>query len=242
MSIKAKTDAEVAADLAQQFHEEENDYQFAVRLSANRNAAVISAPPTIVVLGSVESKDAQAQAQPQPQPDIKDDSEAASLALARKLVAEDKAHNKLMSSYGIYSAKYACNVCLEDKKPGTGVKLPCGKHFMCFECIIYYANVRVPQRQLLMCPAGCKNVIIPTSLIALACPASIANKYFENEQLGIKSHGMFHCRTVNCKNAVIVVGNEYNSCFRCEQCKKAWCVKCGKPWHQSITCLEYKVR
>ena len=61
-------------------------------------------------------------------------------------------------------------------------------------------------------------------------------------ELFIEQNNMMfnHCPTADCKFIFEWNGDKENQMFKCELCKKTYCILCRVEWHEGLSCKEYR--
>ena len=140
-----------------------------------------------------------------------------------------------------------CFICCENfnefDKQNYKLNCHCIIHSNCFKKYIINSikNKKIP----ILCPK-CKAEIIPQ--IIYKCLNSIGDKnlisYYENSCLDLyinnyeKNNDLVYylCPTPGCNNDVLCKNNDVK--LVCSKCKKAYCIKCFRPWHNNKKCEE----
>nr|XP_010963809.2 E3 ubiquitin-protein ligase RNF217 [Camelus bactrianus] len=138
-----------------------------------------------------------------------------------------------------------CRVCLEDKpiKP-----LPCCKKAVCEECLRVYLSSQVQLGQVeIKCPiTECFEFLEETTVIYnLTHEDSIKYKYFlELGRIDSSTKPCPQCKhfTTFKKKGHIPTPSRSESKYKiqCPTCQFVWCFKCHSPWHEGVSCKEYK--
>lgn len=140
-----------------------------------------------------------------------------------------------------------CSICCEEKPSPMMITMKCS-HKFCSHCMKTYVNGKVQSSQVpVRCPQlRCKYYISTTEckhFLPVACYESLERAMTE---ANIYSSDKIHCPFPNCA-ALIDPGDcsstrvsceSENNCVECPVCQRFFCIKCGVPWHSSMSCEE----
>lgn len=148
--------------------------------------------------------------------------------------------------------KETCSICLEDIDVGKMFAIDGCLHRYCISCMKQHVEVKLLHGMLPRCPhEGCNTQLnipicrkfLPSDLIDLMnqrikeslipstekiyCPYPKCSKLMSRSEVLPYSNG-------------IVIGSERSVIKKCIQCHGLFCINCEVPWHNNISCHEYK--
>ncbi|KVI08479.1 Zinc finger, C6HC-type [Cynara cardunculus var. scolymus] len=137
-----------------------------------------------------------------------------------------------------------CSICCEEKPTPMTITMKCS-HKFCSCCIKAYVDEEVQlSRVPIRCPSlNCRYYISAPEFklfLPVASYALLENALSEPNTLAADK---FYCPFSDC--AVLLdprcnSNQSENNCVECPVCQRFICVKCGVPWHSSMSCDEFQ--
>lgn len=145
-----------------------------------------------------------------------------------------------------------CVICYEDTDVGQIFSVDGCLHRFCFSCMKQHAEVKLLHGMLPKCPSeGCKS-----ELNVESCGKFLAPKHMETMRQRIKeastpvSERVYcaypRCSVLMSKTELLEHSKKYllnvdrSGSRRCMKCNNLFCIYCKVPWHNNMTCSEYK--
>nr|XP_043632796.1 E3 ubiquitin-protein ligase parkin [Erigeron canadensis]XP_043632797.1 E3 ubiquitin-protein ligase parkin [Erigeron canadensis] len=142
------------------------------------------------------------------------------------------------------SSVKTCSVCCEDKPTPMTITMKCS-HKFCSCCIKAYVDEQVQSSQIpVKCPhSNCRYYISTPELKSFLPVASYALLDDSLSESNLQAKDKFYCPFTDC--AVLLdpccdSNHSDNNCVECPVCRRFICVKCGVPWHSSVSCDEFQ--
>ncbi|XP_076900832.1 E3 ubiquitin-protein ligase RSL1-like [Bidens hawaiensis] len=142
------------------------------------------------------------------------------------------------------SSVQACLICCEEKPTCMTINMKCS-HKFCSCCVKDYVDEQVESSQVpIKCPSLKCRYYISTpefkSFLPVANYALLQDALLEPNLLATNK---FYCPFSDC--SVLLDprcdSNESdNNCVECPVCRRFICVKCGVPWHSSMSCDQFQ--
>ncbi|KAK1410791.1 hypothetical protein QVD17_37330 [Tagetes erecta] len=142
------------------------------------------------------------------------------------------------------SSVQTCLICCEDKPTAMTINMKCS-HKICSCCIKSYVDEQVESSQVpIKCPSlNCRYYISTPELqscLPVACYALLQDALLEPNMLAIDK---FYCPFSDCSvllDPCCDPSQSDNNCVECPVCRRFICVKCGVPWHSSMSCDQFQ--
>eukprot|EP01027_Heterolobosea_sp_BB2_P007155 GEZU01010674.1.p1 GENE.GEZU01010674.1~~GEZU01010674.1.p1 ORF type:complete len:362 (+),score=82.92 GEZU01010674.1:75-1160(+) len=161
---------------------------------------------------------------------------------AKKSMSKEAA--KRMQSAHTHSALfYTCSLCTHKIKVDFTHTISTCSHVFCRDCLASYAKTQIDIQELpITCPLSeCKKEIPDTDLEIL-----LDGEYLQKfnkasvDAVVNKNPFMFSCcPTPGCGYQFVYYEGD-DPHFRCEKCKKHYCLHCHTAYHTNMTCIAYK--
>ncbi|KAH6836540.1 hypothetical protein C2S53_005159 [Perilla frutescens var. hirtella] len=172
--------------------------------------------------------------------------------LAREAI--DSQANKAAEASGSKNLKETCVICLEDLNTNQIFSVDNCKHRYCFSCMKQHVEMKLLHGLLPTCPhERCKSELRIDSCRAFLTPRLIEIMSQRLKEASILVTEKVYCPYPKCsalmskgealeysKNAI--VGAERSGARKCVTCNGHFCINCKVPWHNNMTCFEYKRR
>lgn len=170
--------------------------------------------------------------------------------LAREAI--DSQVNKAAEASGSKNLKETCVICLEDSNMNHIFSVDDCMHRYCFSCMKQHVEMKLLHGLLPTCPhEGCKSELRLDS-----CRTFLTSRLIEIMSQRLKEASISVTEKVYCpypkcsalmskrealeysKNAI--VGAQRSGARKCVKCTGHFCIDCKVPWHNNMTCFEYK--
>jgi hypothetical protein len=130
-----------------------------------------------------------------------------------------------------------CPICYEEKD--ENIQLDCSDEF-CLDCLKEFIETKKKMKKFpIECPNCKKEVAVPILKTILGKDfesfENVATKEFMETEKDIYSC----CPTADCKYSFVHFEGD-DPHFRCEICRKHYCLNCKCEYHFKMTCLQYK--
>lgn len=154
---------------------------------------------------------------------------------------------------GDKDVKEACTICLEDNEPSQMFEVDECLHRFCFSCMKQHVEVKLLHGLLPACPhEACKVKLNVDSCRKFLTPKLLNIMVQRIKEESIPVTEKIYCPYPKCsalmsRNEVILP--EYSSKQRpygsskvrkCIQCDGSFCIDCKVPWHEKMSCNDYK--
>ncbi|CAH8342376.1 unnamed protein product [Eruca vesicaria subsp. sativa] len=143
--------------------------------------------------------------------------------------------------------KRTCAICLDDDVNADQMfTVDKCRHRFCFECVKRHIEVRLLEGSVMTCPQfRCKSRLTYTKCADLVTPKLIKiwqKRILENS---IPFEERVYCPTPKCSALTRVtkvsnVNKEVVVRRCCDKCGEHFCTKCKSPWHDNLSCNDYK--
>ncbi|KAI7749551.1 LOW QUALITY PROTEIN: hypothetical protein M8C21_021918 [Ambrosia artemisiifolia] len=143
-----------------------------------------------------------------------------------------------------------CVICLDDKSIHQFLSSEGCAHRFCYSCVKQHVEVKLLDGVLPKCPhEGCGS-----ELRIESCEKFLTPKFTEMMRQRLKEESIpvtekVYCPYPKCSTLmskaelerlpISVIGFGARTCYKCHG---NFCIKCKVPWHENITCAEYKRR
>ena len=138
----------------------------------------------------------------------------------------------------------SCKICLEDMEIEMATMLYSCDHVFHTECLQQYFQSEINQNHCpLVCPVVECRKILSTSDIKQVLSDDLIEKYEKYSILNAISEqsDIFWCPNPECNYAFSIEdANADVKEYHCEMCGKHYCLNCQVPFHEGMTCKEYK--
>lgn len=134
-----------------------------------------------------------------------------------------------------------CSICFDDTE--ENIKLNCSDRF-CIDCLQQYIKTAVKIRKFpIKCPnPDCKQEIHVPVIKEILNDEKLFTE-FENtttqDLIETEKNIYSCCPTPDCKYSFVHLEGD-DPHFRCEICRKHYCLNCKCEYHHKMTCLQYK--
>ena len=135
-----------------------------------------------------------------------------------------------------------CESCFEMKH--TWQTLCCHTN-MCFMCFDTYININVDDGKVdITCPGhSCNNVLDPLLIRKVVTYEKSQRLSFlrvKGDRYKYRKACPFCDFILTTEKSVVDFHDKYESIAVCPRCFREWCFQCMTPWHEGMTCAEYK--
>ncbi|KAJ9188898.1 hypothetical protein P3X46_000253 [Hevea brasiliensis] len=156
------------------------------------------------------------------------------------------------SGKGKKSSKETCVICFEDTDVGQMFCVDGCLHRYCFSCMKQHVEVKLLNGMEARCPhEGCKSEVSIDACEKFLDPKLVEIMIQRKKEASIAVPEKVYCPYVKCsslmsKNEVLeytnafVVGAEKSGARKCVKCHYFFCINCKVPWHNNLTCYDYK--
>ncbi|KAK6144469.1 hypothetical protein DH2020_021289 [Rehmannia glutinosa] len=145
----------------------------------------------------------------------------------------------------------ACVICLEETNISQIFSIDDCMHRYCFSCVKQHVEVKLLHGVLPTCPhEGCKTELKLDSCSKFLTPRLIDIMTQRIKEASIPVTEKVYCPYPKCsalmsKKEVLeyskaLVGAERSGARKCVKCNGRFCIDCKVPWHNNLTCVDYK--
>ncbi|KAK6138040.1 hypothetical protein DH2020_028204 [Rehmannia glutinosa] len=146
----------------------------------------------------------------------------------------------------------ACVICLEETNISQIFSIDDCMHRYCFSCMKQHVEVKLLHGVLPTCPhEGCKTELKLDSCSKFLTPRLIDIMTQRIKEASIPVTEKVYCPYPKCsalmsKKEVLeyskkaLVGAEISGARKCVKCNGRFCIDCKVPWHNNLTCVDYK--
>lgn len=172
--------------------------------------------------------------------------------LAREAIVSQV--SKAAESGGSRNANETCVICLEDTNISQIFSIDDCMHRYCFSCMKQHVEVKLLHGMLPTCPhEECKTELKIDSCSKFLTPRLIEIMSQHLKEASIPVTEKVYCPYPKCsalmsKREVLeysksaLVGAERSGVRKCIKCSGHFCIDCKVPWHNNMTCADYKRR
>ncbi|KAL0436868.1 UNVERIFIED_CONTAM: hypothetical protein Sradi_0394700 [Sesamum radiatum] len=159
---------------------------------------------------------------------------------------------KAAGSSGSRSSYETCVICLEDKNISQIFPVDDCMHRYCFSCMKQHVEVKLLHGMLPTCPhEGCKSKLKIDSCSKFLTPRLIEIMNQRIKEASIPVTEKVYCPYPKCsalmsKSEVLeysksaLEGAARSGARNCIKCNGCFCIDCKVPWHNNMTCSDYK--
>ncbi|ONK62435.1 uncharacterized protein A4U43_C07F3830 [Asparagus officinalis] len=173
--------------------------------------------------------------------------------LARDAIESQLTKNVELS--GNKDVQEACTICLEDNEPSQMFAVDGCLHRFCFSCMKQHVEVKLLHGLLPSCPhEGCKIRLNVESCRKFLTPKLLGIMIQRVKEESIPVTEKIYCPYPKCSalmslNEAIRPKMESSSkqpaygtsgLRKCIQCNGSFCISCKVPWHERMSCSDYK--
>lgn len=146
----------------------------------------------------------------------------------------------------------SCVICLEDTDVGLIFSVDGCMHRYCFSCMKQHVEVKLLHGMVPKCPhEGCSSELIIDSCKKFLTPKLIEIMSQRLTEAAIPVTEKIYCPYPKCSalmsrsevleySKTIFTNADKSGVRKCIKCHGLFCVNCKVPWHNSMTCVEYK--
>lgn len=150
--------------------------------------------------------------------------------------------------------KETCAICLEDLDTNRIFSVDDCLHRYCFSCMKQHVEVKLLHGMLPTCPHDkCKSELRIDSCRTFLTPRLIEIMTQRLKEASIPVTEKVYCPYPKCsalmsKSEALeyskssIVGAERSGARKCLKCNGHFCINCKVPWHNMMTCFDYKRR
>lgn len=149
------------------------------------------------------------------------------------------------------TVKETCVICLEDSDFESMFSVDVCMHRYCFSCMKQHVEVKLLQGMMPKCPhEGCKSELIVDSCRKFLTPKMIETLKQRIKEASIPVTEKVYCPHPRCSTlmsrrevseyAKDLVDAERSGVRKCLKCHGLFCINCRVPWHNNMTCQDYK--
>lgn len=148
-------------------------------------------------------------------------------------------------SSGLIYIKETCTICLEDKDVSQILSVNGCQHRYCFSCMKQHVEAKLLQGALPRCPhVGCKFELKIEDCRKFSTTEVLDVMRQRQKEASIPITQKVYCPYPRCsalmsKTEVRVINNAIGA-GRCTKCHGVFCINCKVPWHNNMTCSDYK--
>lgn len=143
-----------------------------------------------------------------------------------------------------------CKICLEDTDANQMFSVNGCQHRYCFSCMRQHVQVKLLQAILPTCPhEGCKSKLNIENCKNFLTPELTDIMSQRIKESSVPASQKVYCPFPRCsalmsKDEVYgyasARGKEISGSTKCTKCYRLFCVNCKVPWHNNMTCYDYK--
>lgn len=172
--------------------------------------------------------------------------------LAREAI--DSQVNKAAEASSSTNLKETCAICLEDLDTNRIFSVDNCLHRYCFSCMKQHVEVKLLHGMLPTCPHDkCKSELRIDSCGTFLTPRLIEIMTQRLKEASIPVTEKVYCPYPKCSALMsksealeysksTIVGAERSGARKCKKCNGHFCINCKVPWHNMMTCFDYKRR
>ncbi|KAL8525514.1 hypothetical protein ACS0TY_014944 [Phlomoides rotata] len=151
--------------------------------------------------------------------------------------------------------KETCVICLEETDISQIFSIDDCMHRYCFSCMRQHVEVKLLHGMLPTCPhEGCKTELKIESCSKFLTPRLIEIMSQRLKEASIPATEKVYCPFPKCSalmskkevleysRRVLVGPSERSGARKCVKCNDYFCIDCKAPWHNNMTCSDYKRR
>lgn len=172
--------------------------------------------------------------------------------LAREAIISQVNKAKELNNSNIIEA---CVICLEETNISQIFSIDDCKHRYCFSCMKQHVEVKLLHGLLPNCPhEGCKTELKMDSCSKFLTPRLLDIMGQRLKEASIPATEKVYCPFPKCSalmskkevlefsKRVLVGPGEGSGARKCIKCNSYFCINCKAPWHNNMTCFDYKMR
>ncbi|KAL6067205.1 X-linked retinitis pigmentosa GTPase regulator isoform X1 [Balamuthia mandrillaris] len=156
---------------------------------------------------------------------------------------EEEEEEKGKRGEGGVTGTVECPVCMDDVEYGDAHSLARCHHTYCKLCLQQYFMTKVSSKEFpILCPdPKCKTEVLPTDAKAVLDQDSLDKfERFSLSAMVEKNQDMYSCcPTPGCSYVFVWMKGD-DPHFRCEKCRKHYCLSCKTEWHKELSCLQMR--
>ncbi|GLT37282.1 hypothetical protein SLA2020_116110 [Shorea laevis] len=162
--------------------------------------------------------------------------------------------NRSIESSRPKSIKETCVICFEDTDVEQMFSVDGCLHRYCFSCIKQHVEVKLLNMSVPKCPhEGCKSELGVESCKKFLPPMMIEMLKERIKEASIPVTEKVYCPYPRCSVLMsrseiseeyakyAFVGSDRSGARRCIKCHGLFCINCKVPWHNGMTCSDYKI-
>ncbi|KAL6070020.1 Nuclear export mediator factor [Balamuthia mandrillaris] len=158
-------------------------------------------------------------------------------------VEKEEEEGKRGEGEGGVTGTVECPVCMDDVECGDAHSLARCHHTYCKLCLQQYFMTKVSSKEFpILCPdPKCKTEVLPTDAKAVLDEDSLDKfERFSLSAMVEKNQDMYSCcPTPGCSYVFVWMKGD-DPHFRCEKCRKHYCLSCKTEWHKELSCLQMR--
>ncbi|XAR59783.1 Ubiquitin--protein ligase [Bertholletia excelsa] len=174
------------------------------------------------------------------------------IKLAREAV--DTQINRVPEPSGANNMYETCVICLEDMDTRQIFSVDGCSHRYCFSCMRQHVEVKLLHGMVPKCPyEGCNSELKIESCRTFLTPKLIEIMSQRIREASIPSTDKIYCPYPKCSalmskievldySVKASVRDVQHGARKCMKCENIFCINCKVPWHNNLSCLEYKRR
>lgn len=150
--------------------------------------------------------------------------------------------------------KETCNICLEDTDSPHMLAVDICLHRFCVSCLRQHVEVKLLQGMLPSCPHdGCKNMLTVESCRKFLSPKLLDIMLLRVKEASIPVTEKIYCPYPKCSALMSTreairpqessskqPAYDTSGLRKCIKCTHLFCIKCKVPWHDRLSCYDYK--
>lgn len=144
---------------------------------------------------------------------------------------------------------FLCQICFETRSANESFTIKGCDHAYCSDCMSKYVATKLEENVTRIgCPVpDCKQGLLDPEYCRSILPPLVFDMWgYALCEAAIPQSDKFYCPFKECSALLIInkgkleVVNESSCGSECPNCKRMFCLRCNVPWHDSITCEEFK--
>ncbi|KAL5711335.1 RBR-type E3 ubiquitin transferase [Ranunculus cassubicifolius] len=152
------------------------------------------------------------------------------------------------------NTKQTCNICLEDTDVAQMFAIDTCSHRYCLSCMKQHVEVKLLHGMTPKCPhEGC-NTVLTIPICRKFLPSDLIDLMNQRtKESSIPATEKVYCPYPKCSVLMsraevlpytngVRIGIEQSMIKKCIQCRGLFCINCKVPWHNGLSCYEYKMR
>ncbi|KAF3439744.1 hypothetical protein FNV43_RR18022 [Rhamnella rubrinervis] len=144
---------------------------------------------------------------------------------------------------------FLCEICFETRSANESFTIKGCDHAYCSDCMSKYVASKLEENVTRIgCPVpDCKQGLLDPDYCRSILPLLVFDRWgYVLCEAAIPESDKFYCPFEDCSALLILnegkleAVKESSSSSECPNCKRMFCLRCKVPWHDSVTCDEFK--